>query len=155
MEIVLGEQTFALEEMSLDDIPMLILIEKDCHFSPWSKKQFQSSIESSHQCWVLKHRDSIAAYIITSTAAGEAELLNITVAPAFQRRGLGTKALQAAIEHFDSSIETLFLEVRESNIPAIMLYHRLGFNEVGKRPNYYPAVQGREDAMIMAKPLNL
>ncbi|MGH1441439.1 MAG: ribosomal protein S18-alanine N-acetyltransferase [Cellvibrionaceae bacterium] len=102
----------------------------------------------------------IAAYIITSTAADEAELLNITVAPQFRRCGLASLLLEHAETSFDTTIQNFFLEVRQSNANAIALYDTLGFNEVGCRPNYYPAngspvnhQAGREDALIMAKTL--
>lgn len=133
------------------DLEQVLLIEKQCHASPWSKEHFLSSLGSSHACWVLEKDRNIIAYAITSTILGEAELLNISVMPDMQRQGIAQAFLQALFESFDDSIETFFLEVRASNIPAIALYQSLGFNEVGQRPNYYPANNGREDAIIMAK----
>ena len=104
---------------------------------------------------MLKCNDNIVAYAITSTAADEAELLNIVVAPNEQRKGLGRLLLNHMTGMFDDSIHTLFLEVRASNIGAIALYHSLDFNEVGIRPNYYPSQHGREDAIIMAQSLSM
>jgi ribosomal-protein-alanine N-acetyltransferase len=150
----IDKEVVALEPMLASDIQALVEIETQCHYSPWNEKQFQSSIESSHHCFVLKDEQAICAYIVLSTAADEAELLNITVAPDFQKLGLGTQVLLTAIDYLDNSINTLFLEVRESNQAAIALYQSLDFNEVGLRPNYYPAKSGREDAIIMAKLLS-
>ena len=152
-------QSEQLSEMTLADIPEILLIERQNHLSPWSESDFQSSIDSSHQCYVLRKVDGqdkvIVAYIITSTAADEAELLNITVAKGFQRQGVGERLIEHVSKLFENNIKTLFLEVRASNQKAIGLYYKLAFNEVGIRPNYYPSGQGREDAIIMAKVLDI
>ena len=84
--------------------------------------------------------ECIDAYVITSTAADEAELLNIVVSPAYQRQGLASRLLELVCDSFNETIHTLFLEVRASNKAAFSLYDSLGFNEVGVRPNYYPAL---------------
>jgi len=180
---------YQLQEMSLDHLPQLLTIEQQSHSHPWSEANFISSINSSHHCLVLIEQKNsgetalsdktalsqktalseqtalsdltIAAYIITSTAADEAELLNITVAPQCRRCGLASLLLEHAETNFDATIHNFFLEVRQSNTNAIALYDTLGFNEVGCRPNYYPANDrlfnnkaGREDALIMAKTLS-
>ena len=172
MDFYHGDQYFSLQDMSVDDIPCLLTIEQQCHSHPWKASHFTSSIQSSHQGYVLwdankeGHREShrgspaIIAYAITSTVVDEAELLNLTVAPPYQRQGIGKHLLEWIARSFDASIRTLFLEVRASNQPAIALYDQLNFNEVGIRPNYYPApkklaAKGREDAIIMAKSLDL
>ena len=148
------ESTYAVCEMCEQDLETIIGIEQAAQAHPWTRGHFISSIESSHHCYVLRHEEQIVAYAITSTAADEAELLNITVSPQQQRQGLGRLLLEHISETFNASIHTLFLEVRASNQPAIALYDALYFNEVGLRPNYYPSKNGsREDAIIMAKPL--
>jgi len=149
------QQRYELCHMQHSDIEALLLIEASVHSHPWTRGHFISSLESSHQCWVLKCTDDIVAYAITSTAAGEAELLNIAVALNEQRKGLGRQLLSRITSTFDDSIHTVFLEVRASNDAAIALYHSLHFNEVGIRPRYYPSSQGREDAIIMALSLSM
>lgn len=152
---------YHLRTMALSDLPALLEIEQQSHAHPWSENNFISSITSTHHCQLILDQELIVAYIITSTAADEAELLNITVAPQYRRRGLASMLLELTANSFDDSIHTLFLEVRESNQAAIALYDELGFNAVGQRPNYYPASsthnassnKGREDAIIMAKAL--
>lgn len=136
------------------DIDSVYAIEKLCHTHPWSKKQFLSSIRSHHHCLVVENNSVIIAYAIVSVVLREAELLNITVGSDVQGKGVGKAFLQALCTGFSSIADTFFLEVRESNTPAINLYQVLNFNEVGVRPNYYPAKNGREDAIIMAKILN-
>ncbi|MEO0442443.1 MAG: ribosomal protein S18-alanine N-acetyltransferase [Pseudomonadota bacterium] len=153
MDFTLGSEVFCLGDMCLSDISQLVAVEAQAHSHPWTSQHFKSSIESSHHCYILKQQSNCVAYCIVSTAADEAELLNITVLPAFQRRGIASRLLQIIFDSFEKGIHTLFLEVRLSNSPAIALYQSLGFNEVGRRPHYYPAIKGREDALIMARAL--
>ena len=142
---------YILRALTACDINNIVLVEQAAHSHPWSRAHFESSLLSSHQCLALVLDSAIIAYAITSTAADEAELLNITVAPQYQRQGIGQCLLGHISQSFNATIQTLFLEVRASNQPAIQLYHKLGFNEVGQRPQYYPSANGREDALIMAK----
>ncbi len=93
-------------------------------------------------------------YGILSVAAGEAHVLNVCVAPEHQGRGLGRRLLGRLLDLARwHRVERVFLEVRPSNPVAIGLYERAGFNEIGRRPNYYPAKGGREDAIVMAMEL--
>ncbi|MFT5419875.1 MAG: ribosomal-protein-alanine N-acetyltransferase [Candidatus Endobugula sp.] len=162
------QQPYVLRMMTADDLQAVCLIEQATQAHPWTLSQFQSSLQSSHQCCVLTSTQTvnqasnktsnkmIVAYAITSTAADEAELLNITVALDSQRQGLGQLLLEQICDSFDDTIHSLFLEVRASNQAAIALYDKLYFNEVGLRANYYPSKKGRrEDAIIMAKPLSV
>nr|MBX2808887.1 ribosomal protein S18-alanine N-acetyltransferase [Cellvibrionaceae bacterium] len=136
-----------------DDLELVLGIEQQAHRYPWQAAHFFSSLASTHHCLVLQGKSSMLAYSIASTAADEAELLNLTVAPEYQRQGLGRFFLNVLCHSFDTTITALFLEVRASNHAAIALYQAEAFNEVGLRPNYYPASKGREDAIIMAKSL--
>ena len=76
--------------------------------------------------------------------------MNLCVDPTAQRLGAGRKMLEHMIKRVRSKAETVFLEVRPSNIKAIRLYNSLGFNEIGIRKGYYPAKNGREDAVMLA-----
>ncbi|ODS23210.1 ribosomal-protein-alanine N-acetyltransferase [Candidatus Endobugula sertula] len=143
------QHDYQLRAMSSDDLDSVLTLEEEAQRYPWSRADFDASLNSFHQCWVLQSDQHLVAYAITSTAADEADLLNITVARGYQRQGLGRLLLKAISQSFHSSIQTLFLEVRASNHGAIALYHQLNFNELGIRPNYYPAKKGREDAIIM------
>jgi ribosomal-protein-alanine N-acetyltransferase len=95
--------------------------------------------------------DSPAGYGMMSIAADEAHLLNLCTTPEKQSRGLGRHLLRALLRMArDRGAHRIFLEVRPSNPAAIALYHSEGFNEIGRRPRYYPTTQGREDALVMA-----
>ena len=83
-------------------------------------------------------------------AVGEAHILNISVAPNEQGQGIGRRMLEHLIELATGKAETIFLEVRPSNVGAIALYEKMGFNEIGVRKGYYPATHGREDAIMLA-----
>ena len=161
MHLLFNKYKLRLREATIADVDAMLSIEHSINPKGWSREDFIASINSSHLCQVLVTQNTspdIAAYIITSTAAGEAELLNIVVAPNYQRLGIAKQLLSYICSRFDTSIHSLFLEVRASNRAAFALYDGLGFNEVGLRPNYYPALSKssatmREDAIIMVKTL--
>jgi ribosomal-protein-alanine N-acetyltransferase len=85
-----------------------------------------------------------------SIAVGEAHLLNLCVSPQEQNQGIGRKLLEHVISVAKSHADTMFLEVRPTNTAAIFLYESVGFNEIGVRKGYYPAKNGREDAIMFA-----
>ena len=106
---------------------------------------------AGHQALLALEDDRPAVYAIMSIAAGEAHVLNLCTAPERQSRGLGRHLLRALLKMArDHGVQRVFLQVRPSNPQAIALYHDEGFNEIGRRPRYYPARDGREDALVMA-----
>jgi ribosomal-protein-alanine N-acetyltransferase len=98
---------------------------------------------------------AIVGYGVLSIAAEEAHVLNLCTAPECEGHGLGGRMLQALLRIArGGGAQRVFLEVRPSNPRAIALYERSGFNEIGRRPRYYPAAaNGREDAIVMAMEL--
>ncbi len=145
-------QHCTIRAFTASDLPQILLIENAAHLSPWSEAIFLRSAASGKQIHVLAQQDKIIAYAVISLVAGEAELLNLSVAPANQGQGAGKYLLTHIIESVAADAEQMFLEVRESNAIAIHLYESLGFSELDRRVNYYPAAKGREDALIMALP---
>jgi len=137
--------------MSEDDLDDILAIEQATYQFPWTRGIFRDCLHVGYCCWVYVEDGTIKAYAVMSIGASEAHLLTIVVHPQFRGQGLGrmlvTHVLNMACSH---GAETVLLEVRPSNDAAIQLYQQLGFNEVGIRPNYYPAPNGREDALIMA-----
>lgn len=104
--------------------------------------------------WLLERQGVIVGYGVLSIAAGEAHVLNLCTAPGNEGQGLGARMLQTLLKIARGhGAQRVFLEVRPSNPRAIALYERSGFNEIGRRPRYYPARDGREDAIVMAMEL--
>ena len=103
---------------------------------------------------MLEQGGATIGYGILSVGAGEAHILNVCVAPLHQGRGHGAYLLKRVLDLARwHHAERVFLEVRPSNQLAHAMYERAGFNEIGRRPGYYPARRGREDAIVMAMEL--
>lgn len=131
------------------DLPAIMAIELESYAHPWSEALFLSCIEGGYINRVLLEGNRIIGYLIVSVAVGECHILNVCSAPAERRRGVGRyMLLQIFAEAMALGAEQVFLEVRPSNGNAIGLYETLGFEQVGRRKNYYPAAQGREDALV-------
>ncbi|MFP4130265.1 MAG: ribosomal protein S18-alanine N-acetyltransferase [Halorhodospira sp.] len=138
--------------MRYEDLRAVLAIEQRAVHYPWSGRIFRDCISAGYGCFVQERHRQILGYAVVSSAAGEAALLNLCVDPAWRRRGIASHLIGVAVERAEvTRAASLFLEVRASNTPAIALYRRHGFNEVGRRPGYYPAAGGREDALIMAR----
>jgi len=140
--------------MTAADLERVETIERAVYTHPWTRGNFADSIEAGYQCWILESCGSVAGYCVVMIAAGEAHLLNLSVAAALQRRGLGGEllgfVLVLAREH---GAATVYLEVRASNVAGRALYARHGFAEIGTRRDYYPHADGREDAVTMERKL--
>lgn len=142
--------------LSTTDLSQAWEIEKRAHAFPWSENTFASNQGERYLNYQLMAEGKMAAFAITQIVLDEATLFNIAVDPAFQRRGLGRELLEHLIDELEKrGVVTLWLEVRASNLAAIALYEQLGFNEATIRRNYYPTVDGREDAIIMALPISM
>jgi [ribosomal protein S18]-alanine N-acetyltransferase len=141
--------------MTRTDIAAVAMVEAAAYEFPWSPQIFRDCLSAGHQCWVLQDPGGeLVGYGVLSTGANEAHVLNLCVAPSQQRRGHGTRMLRHLLELARMNrAHRVFLEVRPSNGNAQRMYERAGFNEVGRRPNYYPARRGREDAIVMAMEL--
>lgn len=141
-----------LRKMHKDDMPSVLKIEAKNYQHPWTENTFNDCfIALNYSCWVCEdENDKIIAYAILSIGAGESHIINISVDSERQGQGIGHKIMTHLIEIAGKKSETMFLEVRPSNKSAVKLYNKLGFNEVGRRKDYYPAKKGREDALILA-----
>lgn len=144
----------ALRPMTHADISAVANIEAAAYEFPWSRGIFHSCLDHEHHCWVLEQGGVVIGYCVLSVGAGEAHVLNVCVAPLHQGRGHGAYLLQRVLDlarwHHSRQV---FLEVRPSNELAHAMYERAGFNEIGRRPGYYPARRGREDAIVMVMEL--
>lgn len=132
------------------DIDAVVRLEASAHSHPWGSGLFRDCVDGRQMCVLAWLEQTLVGYFVVTVAGGDSELLNITVAPDFQGRGLGKGLLLHLAAKLHPVADTLYLEVRASNSRAIGLYQSVGFSEVGVRPNYYPAARGREDAVIFA-----
>ncbi|OOG66127.1 ribosomal-protein-alanine N-acetyltransferase [Rhodanobacter sp. B04] len=137
--------------MRAKDLSTVSAMEVASYEFPWSHGIFNDCLKAGHPCWVLCVDAMVAGYGILSMGAGEAHLLNICIAPDYRGKGLGRHLLGRLLDIARwNGAERLFLEVRPSNPLAKTLYESAGFSEIGRRPRYYPARDGREDAIVMA-----
>ncbi len=133
------------------DLDAVMAIEQRAYPFPWTRGIFKDCLKAGYPSWVMTEHGLVIGYGLLSIAADEAHVLNVCVAPERQGRGLGRYLLRALVKIArDHRVQRVFLEVRPSNPGAITLYHSEGFNEIGRRPRYYPAKDGREDALVMA-----
>lgn len=141
----------AMRETDLDEV---LAIEKAVYSHPWTRGNFADSLRSGYACRTWRADGALIGYFVLLAAAGEAHLLNLSIAAAWQRRGHGTALLAEAMRiGRDMGARKIFLEVRPSNLPGQALYERHGFRKIAQRRNYYPAPNGREDALVLSRAL--
>ena len=155
MSAVLKEIPLNMQPMQEQHLKQIMEIESVAYTHPWTEAIFQDCLRVGYCCWVLLRDNTVIGYGVMSVGADECHMLNICIKPDLQGNGFGRVMLEHLLETAQShSATTAFLEVRPSNQVAINLYESAGFNEVGMRRNYYPAIIGREDALILARSLN-
>lgn len=139
-----------LRTMTQADMPRVMEIERQNYLFPWDEDIFIDCFKVGYGCWVCEEDKQILGYCIMTMGVGEAHVLNLSVAKEQQGQGVGRRMMEILIDVAKGEAETMFLEVRPSNEGAIALYRKLGFNEIGTRKGYYPAENGREDAIMFA-----
>lgn len=141
----------AMRALRESDLNAVMAIEVRGYPYPWTRGIFLDCLRAGYPGLAMERDGLLIGYGVLSLAADEAHVLNICIDPLVQSRGLGRQLLRALVRlASDRGAQRVFLEVRPSNTPALALYHSEGFNEIGRRPRYYPAAQGREDALVMA-----
>jgi ribosomal-protein-alanine N-acetyltransferase len=139
------------EPMREQDLAAVLAIENAVYAHPWSRGNFLDSLRSGYECRLYRAGGDLIGYFILLPAAGEAHLLNLSVAAAHQRRAHGTAMLVETIRVARARhARTVFLEVRESNLGAQALYLGFGFRRIALRRDYYPAGERREDAIVLS-----
>jgi len=141
---------FIIAEATSDDIDDFYAIEIQAHKSPWTYMMLKESLQGEHLCWKLFFDNQLVGYMIVMRVMEQLELLNIAIATNYQGKGLAHN-LMSFLKNYaqENRVQTIFLEVRQSNSKAISLYQKYGFLEVGKRKNYYANADDREDALVM------
>ncbi len=137
--------------MNSADIGQLAELEKLCFHDPWSISAFSYELNNPLSLWLVAvDGDTVVGYVGSQTVIGESDMMNVAVAPEYRRQKIAEQLIIKLIEMLnDRDSKSLTLEVRQSNLPAIYLYEKLGFVQVGCRPRYYR--NPKEDALIMRK----
>lgn len=146
------ELEYRMVRMTQGDIPTVLKNEKRAYSHPWNEGIFVDCVKSGYECWLFVREGRNIGHSILSVAAGESHLLNVCIHPDFHGRGYGRALVEYMVDRARAGgARMVFLEVRASNTAAYGLYEALGFNEVGRRRDYYPDFSGREDALVLAK----
>ena len=149
MSAVLKSKGITIRKLRSADLSDVALIEGSSYKFPWSKRIFLDCMAAGYKCRVVEVDARIAGYCIVASAPDEIHILNICIGADFRRSGCATRLIENEIEEAEANkVESIYLEVRVSNLAAINLYTRLGFKQVGRRRDYYPTEGGREDAFI-------
>lgn len=140
-----------IRTMKQGDAAQLAQLEQMCFSDPWSENAFLYELKNPLSLWlVAEDAGRIAGYVGTQTVLDQSDMMNIAVHPDYRRQGIGEKLISQVIPMLNAKgSKSLFLEVRTSNAPAISLYEKMGFIQVGKRKGYYR--NPREDALILRK----
>lgn len=139
-----------LRPMMEEDLVEIAGIERSSYAFPWSENIFRDCLRVGYTCRVLDLEGRNIGYGVMSLGAGEAHILNVCVREEFRTVGFGRRLLEHLIERATAAgVTEAFLEVRPSNLSAIRLYQKLGFEQIGIRRGYYQAPDGREDAIVL------
>ena len=138
-----------IEKMGESHIEKLAVIEKECFSTPWSENALREELENSYARFLVAVCDGeVSGYIGAHNILGEVYITNVAVSEKHRRKGMGEKLINSLISVCEiENAEFITLEVRESNKPAINLYKKMNFKDVGKRKNFYE--NPREDAILM------
>lgn len=144
-----------VRRMQQEDVEGVMLIENIvCEF-PWTPSIFSDCIKVGYGCWVLSEKNKVLGYGLLSVSAGEGHILNLCISPERQRQGLGKRMMLHLIKECQRQrCDSVYLEVRVSNARAFELYKQLGFVQISERKDYYPATNGREDALVLSLSFN-
>ena len=150
----LFQTEFEMLPMLASDLDEVLAIEYRVYPFPWGRGNFADSINSGYSCWVCRVAGELVGYFVVMLAVDEAHLLNIAIAEKRQGMGYGARLLRQAMQVAQAAGGVLMLlEVRPSNERALTLYRHFGFKQIGVRRGYYPAVSGREDALVLTHEL--
>ncbi len=149
MEAAQQEATFV--PLVADQLDRVLHVEHQAYSHPWSRANFMDTLHSGYQAQLLIANDHVLGYFVAMKGVDEVHLLNLTVAPAFQRQGWARVLLDAlAVWSRGQGAQCLWLEVRAGNMRALQIYETHGYVRMGVRKAYYPAAAGqREDAVVM------
>lgn len=139
------------ELMTASHVEAVAHLEQVCFSDPWSLASVTSELTNPLSLWVVAlDGDKVVGYVGSQTVMGDADMMNIAVDPDYRKRGIALLLVETLICRLrEKDAVSLTLEVRASNVPAISLYEKLGFQQVGVRPNYYR--NPKENAILYRK----
>lgn len=142
-----------IRKMTAEDVSAIAELERICFSDPWSENSIASELDNRLSYWLVADVDGVVVgYVGSQTVLDMADMMNLAVAPKFRRQGIAEALVTELASYLKvNGVLGLMLEVRASNVPAIALYEKMGFGEVGRRPRYYR--NPREDALILRKEL--
>ena len=137
--------------MDASHVAQVAQLEKECFHDPWSENSIASELNNPLSLWlVAQDGQQVAGYVGSQSVMGEADMMNIAVSSGYRRMGIAQELVERLVAALrEQDVHSLTLEVRASNEPAKALYSKLGFRQVGCRPNYYR--NPKEDALILRK----
>ncbi len=138
-------------EMKADHVAQVAQLEQLCFADPWSEKSIASELGNIWSYWLVAlDGERVVGYIGSQTSVDETDVMNLAVHPDYRRRGIAESLIEMLVAELkERGSHALMLEVRASNAPAIALYEKMGFAQVGCRKNYYR--NPKEDALILRK----
>ena len=137
--------------MNADHVPQEAQLEKECFHDPWSENSIALELKNPLSLWLVAvDAQQVTGYVGSQSVMGEADMMNIAVSAQCRRMGIAQELVERLVALLrEKDVYSLTLEVRASNEPAKALYGKLGFQQVGRRPNYYR--NPKEDALILRK----
>ena len=140
-----------IKKMNASHVAQIAALENICFSDPWSERSIASELNNKLAFWLVAvEGETVAGYIGSQTVMEETDMMNVAVHPDFRRKGIAEALVSGLVEELRSmGSHCLTLEVRASNAPAIALYEKLDFSQIGRRKNYYR--NPREDALILRK----
>ena len=140
-----------LTQMNAVHVPRVAELERICFADPWSEKSIASELDNKWALWLVAlEADVVVGYVGSQSTVDETDVMNVAVHPEYRRKGIAEALMEKLVQELKlRGSHALMLEVRASNAPAIALYEKLGFGQVGLRKNYYR--NPKEDALILRK----
>ena len=144
-----------ITKMNESHVPQIAELEKLCFNDPWSENSIGSELNNDLSLWLVAlEEDKVVGYVGSQTVLDGSDMMNIAVSPNNRRMGIAEKLIEELVCLLkERKSRCLILEVRASNVPAINLYTKLGFQEIGRRRNYYR--NPKEDALILRREWSL
>lgn len=140
---------YKLTPMTAEHIPQIAALEQTCFSHPWTEAMLQEELWNDSAVIIAAEGEdgTVLGYAGLQTVLDEGYINNVAVSPDFRRQGIAGELIAAFVRFGQAKLAFLTLEVRASNAPAIALYEKYGFQEAGRRKNYYD--DPKEDAILM------